>query len=262
MAKIEDLLQRRTDLSTFLVHLTRTSDDGIGALDNLQSIIRAGTIKARKAFGPACKLQSHLAGSSATQKAVCVSETPLEHIWMMLESIDGRAVHFEPYGLAITKTTGRKAGFNPVWYSDITRRGVNWPSTAVNLMVQEALDRATGPDGKVDQYTLQREPVFQLTPYFEQMGPIKQGRKEFWWEREWRKVDDYHLSFPTKVVALFAPEHEHAVLHDFLAQLDADQRTHWVERPILDPRWGLERMVVALARIEAHQIGPFPEAGS
>jgi len=261
MARIEDLLQRRTDLSTFLVHLTRTGDDGLSALANLQSIIRTGTIKARKPFGPACKLQPHLAGSSATQMTVCMSETPLEHVWMMLEPIDGRAVHFEPYGVAITKTTGRKAGFNPVWYSDITRRGVSWPSTAVNQMIKEALERATGPDGKVDRYTLQREPVFQLTPYFEQMGPTTQGRKEFWWEREWRKVDDYRLSFPTKVVALFAPEAEHAVLHDFLAELDERQRSRWVERPILDPRWGLERMVVALARIETAQIGPFPTAG-
>ena len=38
MAKIEDLLQRRTDLSTFLVHLTREGD-GNSALENLISII-------------------------------------------------------------------------------------------------------------------------------------------------------------------------------------------------------------------------------
>ncbi|MFI1996915.1 hypothetical protein [Actinoplanes sp. NPDC020271] len=37
--------------------------------------------------------------------------------------------------------------------------------------------------------------------------------------------------------------------------------SQWVARPILDPRWGLERMIVALAGVEATEIGPFPSHG-
>jgi hypothetical protein len=42
---------------------------------------------------------------------------------MMLEDIEGRSVHFQPFGLAVTKTTARKDHVNPVWYSDISTRG-------------------------------------------------------------------------------------------------------------------------------------------
>jgi hypothetical protein len=35
----------------------------------------------------------------------------------------------------------------------------------------------------------------------------------------------------------------------------------WGKRPILDPRWGLERMIAAMAKISDEHIGPFPDAG-
>lgn len=77
----------------------------------------------------------------------------------------------------------------PIWYSDISRRGYDWPVKAVNAMVTDAVDRATGVDGAVDDDALQGEPVLQATPYFERMDRLAR-RKEFWWEREWRKVGD------------------------------------------------------------------------
>lgn len=257
MARIEELLQRRTDLSTFLVHLTRASESS-GAFDNLKSIIRTCTLTAGRPLGPAAHLEQYLAGSVATQKTVCLTETPLEHIWMMLESIDGRAIQFEPYGLAITKTTGRKEGFNPVWYSDISRRGYDWPIKAVNNLVADAVSRSTSEGGEVNSELLRQEPILRVTPYFEQMGPTVAARKEFWWEREWRRVGDFYMSFPSRVVTLLAPEAEHAELERFLVALDEEQNTKWIKRPILDPTWGLERMIAALARVPDDHIGPFP----
>ena len=83
MANIEDLLHRRTDLSTFLIHLTRDSvdEEGPSARENLLAMIEDGHIEARSPFGPAAKHQSHLT-YAATQKVVCFTETPLEHTWM------------------------------------------------------------------------------------------------------------------------------------------------------------------------------------
>src|SRR5438552_2656405 len=97
-----DLPHRRTDLSTFLVHLTHDYGDTT-ARENLLSIAENNMIEARKALGPAAWLEEHLAGTVASQKVACFTETPLEHTWMMLEEIDGRSVHFEPFGLAVTK---------------------------------------------------------------------------------------------------------------------------------------------------------------
>ncbi|MDG4760317.1 abortive infection system antitoxin AbiGi family protein [Micromonospora sp. WMMD710] len=253
MALIEELLHRRTDLSTFLIHLTRDRPDAT-ARQNLLAMVGSGVIEARTAFGPAAPQEPYLA-VGATQKAVCFTETPLEHAWMMLEHIDGRSVRFQPYGLALTKTTARKGGCNPVWYSDITP-GRPWPITSVNAMIKDAVRRAT-TDGKVDPEALSEEPIFKVTPFFEQMGPTTYRRKEFWWEREWRHVGDFNLSFPSRIVAIFAPADDHEHLREELRQIhDA-----WGRRPILDPHWGLERMIAELAQISEEQIGPFPEAG-
>ncbi|MGL5861365.1 MAG: abortive infection system antitoxin AbiGi family protein [Phycicoccus sp.] len=207
MATIEHLLHRRGDLSTFLTHLTRGAGER-SAFDNLLDIIRKGKVEARTAFGPAKDHEQHLAGSAATQKAVCFTETPLEHLWMMVEQIDGRAIQFEPYGLAITKTTGRRAGANPVWYTDITP-GHDWPMKAMNEAVKQAVARADC-DGHTNPNFLREEPIFRITPWIEQMGPMNNGdRKDFWWEREWRAVDNFAVR-PESVVAVFAPEGEHA----------------------------------------------------
>jgi hypothetical protein len=52
--QIEDLLHRRTDLSTFLVHFTRDSDDGATASqDNLLSILNTCKLRARSTYGMA-----------------------------------------------------------------------------------------------------------------------------------------------------------------------------------------------------------------
>lgn len=255
MATIEELLHRRTDLSTFLVHLTRDTDDA-SARDNLLSIAEESVIEARTPFGPAAQLEEHLGGGSS-QKAVCFTETPLEHTWMLLEDIEKRAVRFRPYGLAITKTTARKAHCNPVWYSDIsTRGGRDWPMVSVNRLVKDAVERCT-EDDMVDKDALASEPVFRLTPFIEQMGPTSNGgRKEFWWEREWRHVGNFTIPFPRRIVALLAPEDD----HDQLCEDLQDRNEPWSRRPLLDPSWGLERMIVQLAEIDPLQVGPFPDA--
>jgi hypothetical protein len=258
VANIEDLLQRRTDLSTFLVHLTRAPQGGGSAFDNLKSIIEWQTVRASTPFGPAKHLEAHLAGSAATQTAVCMTETPLEHVWMMLEDISGRTVQFEPYGLAITKTRGRISGFNPVWYTDMTPSGRDWLSKSVDALISQAVTESSS-SGALDPAELQSKPVFKIAPFFEQMGPTNMSRKEFWWEREWRKTGDFHFSFPSRVVALLAPERQHGELIEFFAQLDAKQSTRWQRRPVLDPRWGLERMIVELAQVPPEDVGPFPD---
>ena len=54
--QIEDLLHRRTDLSTFVVHFTRDSETGETGKDNLLNILKAGKLKALNAYGMAAHL--------------------------------------------------------------------------------------------------------------------------------------------------------------------------------------------------------------
>lgn len=52
---IKELLARRSDLSTFLVHLTRDYES-MSARDNLKSIVSDRVIEARNPFGSALSL--------------------------------------------------------------------------------------------------------------------------------------------------------------------------------------------------------------
>jgi hypothetical protein len=257
MPSIEELLHRRSDLSTFLVHLTRDFG-GQSARDNLLSIAKTMTIKAMTAYGPARDEEPHLSGSTASQKVVCFTETPLEHTWMMIQDIDTRRVPLSKYGLVFTRTTLRKSHCNPVWYTDITPQpGAAWLMVAVNEMIRQAVDDSTVEGGHVHPHVLSDHPIFKITPFIEQMGPTNDGkRKEFWWEREWRHVGDLYFGFPNHVVAFLAPAADHEALQkDLVAANDMRQL---MPRPILDPAWGLERMIASLARVDPSDVGPFP----
>ena len=263
MPKIEELLHRRSDLSTFLVHMTRAGVTTT-ARQNLVSMIAGNededgisAIQARSPYGPARDYDDRL-GLVATQKAVCFTETPLEHIWMMLAHIERRSVHFEPWGLVTTKSAARAAGCSPVWYTN--KAATDWttnPIRFVRQMIKEALDRSRGDDDDINDEKLQQEAIFRITPFVEDMGPSVDGTpKEFWWEREWRHVGDYSLKFPSRIVAILAPEAEHESLREEFAGLQVHRRRQ--TRPLLDPTWGLERMIAALSGVNADYVGPFP----
>ena len=257
MVTIERLLHRRSDLSTFLVHLTREGTEDEDARENLLRILGSRTVEARRAMGMASRLDPYLNGSTADQRVVCFSETPLEHVWMMTEQIDGRTINFSKYGLVITKTTARRKGCNPVWYLDITP-GHDWLTVPVNRLVEDALAAVTDPATlEVDAVALADKPILKITPFIEQIGPTHTSKKEFWWEREWRHVGNFRF-FGGQVVALLAPESDHASLRQAVETLGGP----WAKQtpPILDPIWGLERMIGAMSGIDEDQLGPFPES--
>src|SRR4051794_34015473 len=112
-----DVIARRSDLSTFLVHLTRTSN-GQSGHDRLRSMILNWRLDATSMFGAAKGRLEEVGAVTATQKCVCFTETPLEYVHLLLQQIDNRQVQFEPYGIAFPKKLGRARGVNPVWYID------------------------------------------------------------------------------------------------------------------------------------------------
>lgn len=256
MARISELLARRSDLSTFVVHLTRRSEQP--ARQNLESILRDGCVFARSAFGPAAKALADrgLHDCLACQQVVCFTETPLEHIHLLLEPITdlSRACEFEPYGIATTKRLARDTAVNPVWYTDITPKGHDWLMNSVNALITQAVDnvvtRRAGGDAAAH---FKQYDVAKLAPFIEQMGSgsTTSGRayqKEFWWEREWRHRGDYLL--PIWFIVL-APAEEHEAL-------EALMQSFWgCSRPLLDPRWGLEEIIGRLAGFSEIQIKPF-----
>jgi hypothetical protein len=242
--QIEELLHRRTDLSTFVIHWTRDYE-GTTAKDNLTSILKSRTLEARTARGVGqhtlrkLREKDRLSDADynsalASQHVVCFTEAPLEQAWSFVCNIIGRDYALRPFGLAFRKQRARRMGINPVWYTDATGapgRSDEWLSKEVESLVARAAQQEDG---------LAADPIARIAPFVEVMGTWESSQKEFWWEREWRHLGN--LTFLLSDVAVvLCPECEMTHFAPF-TRSESDRTL-----PLLDPRWGLERMIAHLA---------------
>jgi hypothetical protein len=228
---ITELLNRRSDLSTFLVHLTREFK-GTSARDNLNNILKLRTIEARTMYGP-LKNRLEPAGKNLdSQKCVCFTETPLEYTYLLVARIENRQFEFGPYAVAITKRVARKRGINPIWYLDITP-GHPWLAQNVDRLADRFLANNSS-DFDVEG----------LFPFIDHMGTGENYKKEFWWEREWRYQGDFLL--PDTVICL-CPEDE---IEYFAASLKAAG----LAGSCIDPHWSLEKIIARLAGFDSSEI--------
>src|ERR1700674_3474124 len=113
MQTIYDLLSRRTDLSSFIIHLTRDTEDTERhrehtAQTNLKRILRTRIIEARTPFGPA--MSKGRKKDRDSQRCVSFTETPLEHINRLACEIPGRKMRLSSFGLAFAKMKAREKG--------------------------------------------------------------------------------------------------------------------------------------------------------
>ena len=216
----QELLEKRGDLSQFLIHLTRSGDlklakdiyslpqdqvVPITAKNSLEAIIQSRRIEAKTAFGyfnykvPFRRADGALLNpNSLVQRdwlrAACFTETPLDHVYLQMQTVKGRQLHFEPYGLAFRESVARKANANPIFYVQTTNSGI-----------RSAFDQLT---------------VSPLANHFKTVMPLVEGfgppwfsryggptEVDFRWEREWRVVGDFSFSL-SDVAFGFAPEKE------------------------------------------------------
>jgi hypothetical protein len=245
--RIEDLLHRRSDVSAFLVHLTRDIHPR-RARQNLLEILATRTLLASTPMGVGSAQWDRDPEFRESQRVVCFTETPLEHVWMMCEDISGRAVNMQPYGLAVTKSWARRRAVNPVFYVDITR-GHDWLTNAFDELLNHAV-AAPQP--------LATSAIARLLPFVEPMGQPASVRREFSWEREWRHVGDLTFGYDDLVV-VFVPESDHdQFASDINNRLGAYPNSSERRVRLIDPRWGQTRMLSALANVADADLGPFP----
>lgn len=249
MGEIRSILHRRTDLSTFVVHLTRRRMPNYGPQDALVDIARSGRLEARTALGWAKLQDDRNDPTKQSQRVVCFSETPLEHINLMCGPIQGRSCEMEPYGVALTKLKARKLGINPVWYIDMTTGtgdSHEWHLARSLDWLRDRMIDSAAAEGRNFHETLPA----RLFPFIEQMGTWpNRTPKEFWWEREWRHAG--HLQIPETGAIWLCPETE-------IDQINA--RVGHDLAPWLDPRWGLEEIVAHLAGFPPNEVSPFTQA--
>lgn len=215
----EQLIEKRGDLSPYLIHLTRTgkwkrwkdiynipSDDfqPVNAKQALEDILNGRKIEARTPYGyfnfkvPYQRGTQTLNQNSQVQRAwllsACFTETPIDHVYLQTLNIQGRQLHFQPYGLAFSENVVRGKGGNPVFYVDTTNR-----------RIRMSLD--TIPTSSVCQS------MRPMMPFIEGFGPpwYQSARGpsdiDFRWEREWRVAGDFDFQIE-EIAYGICPENE------------------------------------------------------
>lgn len=213
---ISELLNRRNDISTFVVHLCRDVEGKVAEL-RLKDILSSTppTIKAKSPLG------LYADDSSFNTHAVCFSETPLEHIYTLVADIDNRRCEYKKYGLVFSKSFIRKKGASPIWYINHLTNG--------GSPIRDALDKLK------NSLTLTQRPFFEeIAPFLEYWHTYP--HRDFYWEREWRFKGDFPFELNEPVLGI-CPENE-------IGNWEANFR------PVkfIDPVWGLDKIIEKLAR--------------
>jgi Putative abortive phage resistance protein AbiGi, antitoxin len=237
---LDEILNRRSDLSTFLVHLTRDFDAS-QARDNLRNIIGTRRIEARTVFGHLKHRLANMGQNVGSQRCVCFTETPLEYTHLLTAQIEHRQFRFAPYGIALTKKVARARGVNPVWYVDMTP-GHEWLTNNLDRLAQRFID-----GGFADH------DLGGLFPFIDHMGSGRgaagEYRKEFWWEREWRHVGDFALQ---DTVICLCPEAD-------ISFFERALKDAWLNGSCIDPLWSLEKIIARLAGFRSEEIDMLPD---
>lgn len=233
---IKDLLHRRSDMSTFVIHFTRGTELLCEA--QIISMLKSLKLIAKKPYGMAKRLGTLTESTSVTQQTVCFTDMPIEHSWMMVRSIAGRDWHFQPYGLVFSKEYARSKGCHPVWYVDSAGPTPSLADAVLQLIrtYHEAYEKDSAA------YPLESLDILRLAPFMEARGL----QVDFMWEREWRHRGDFEFESPGNVVAVLAPEDKHVDMRGKILALG----TEWVARdvPILDPSWGTDKIIHTLSK--------------
>lgn len=181
MRSIEEILLFRSDLSPFLVHLTKQTPNS-SAKDILHTILDERTLKAgasevsdAKYGGWTNNLEDD--DRSKLLNAVCFTETPLNEIHCLLD-IAYRNINLEPYGIVFMKDRLKVRDVSPAIY-------INNERGNKNLLIQ-ALYRLH------EEFPGEAKQLLPLISVFGEkiMHPAAEsppvGRVDFIWEREWR----------------------------------------------------------------------------
>ena len=234
--------RERPDLSRFLVHFTRDSEDGLStAEENLVSILKIRTIEARNPHCLFHPLFGRLRFSDVLKKkfnSVCLTETPLHFIEKLVNPDLDRGIPLQPYGLVFWKENLIKRGANPAIYVNAYEGHLReYLLSKFKEMFHNCSKYKTLCD-------LEKEFSAEIIQFYGLIN-IMGERYDCHWEREWRFFGD--LTFKSReVVAIFSPKPD-----DFRGKLRNElPRNRWnlVKKiPIISPEWDYEKIIEELS---------------
>jgi hypothetical protein len=186
MGNNSDGSKRRGDVSTFMVHLTRNTEDCKSAKENLIDILCTRVIQPRNSKG----LFYATEGVRDSARTVCFAEAQFNAIKHLVGKHQGRGVELSSYGLVFSKDLLIQKGANPVFYIN----------TYAN---QERKDAVMEAIKQLDPHK-QKE----IAPYVEIFGWNGSGGiYDFHREREWRYPGDFEFEWKDVIFGLCDDEH-------------------------------------------------------
>ena len=213
---IDRVRWRRSDLSFFLVHLTK--GEGNVAKRNLTEILTPDE-------GGVCELKGNPQGlftkvgvvDQSQLKAVSFTEAPLDQIKHFAQPIKGDPTRkYSEYGLVFDQQYIRQMGGNPCFYVN-TYQGIDLKNAVLDLVDCQGFEKRSYSD---------------LLPFFNIFGPSSSGRpSDFYWEREWRVPG--HLFFQHEDV--FVGLCKSNEVEEFSASFE--------DVPFICPDWNYDRIL-------------------
>lgn len=183
---IKDVLHFRTDLSPFLVHLTR-GRNGKSAKKVLMKIIEEKKLKCSgdnisdARFGMDDR-QLEIEKRKHLLSAICFTETPLNEIHCLLKI--KRTVDLKPYGLVFLKEQLIKKNVSPVFYISHTEPGRSNVLKALCSLKEKFPDEA--------KHILPLIAIFGKKVTSPNANSTQTDPIDFSWEREWRRPYVYN----------------------------------------------------------------------
>lgn len=186
MRSIDQILRFRSDISPFLVHLTKRTGlswnkSSRTAHQNLRSILESSEL--RPGSAPVSDAQYGYAKFLSERRkkelfgATCFTETPVSEIHCLFE-IAYRSIHLEPYGLVFVKTALAECGVSPVLYLNNITGTTDSVFQALASLIDSHPDEARNILPLISVFGKKVKPP---------NAPRRQpGSIDFRWEREWR----------------------------------------------------------------------------
>jgi len=242
---IQDILCFRSDISPFLIHLTRGNEIGT-AVENLTSILEYHFLISLGNPISDARFAVSLRNTTHTDKvnlfsAVSFSETPLNEIHCLLE-ISSREVNLEPYGVVFLKDNLKRKGVSPVIYINNERGDKDSVVRALATLRNSHPDAARQLLPLISVFGRRLRPVG---------GTYLDRPVDFTWEREWRYAAASGL-FNFEVADVFLGLCPHEQISNFERQfapisfIDPQRNVKWYAKKLVRARQrlGLKYSVV------------------
>jgi len=240
MRDIDDILNFRTDISPFLVHLTRTRGEAT-ARDNLSAIVSDRRLVCGTTLVSDARFGMNTDGLADDLKrrlfcAICLTETPIGEVHNLLE-IAYRGVNLAPYGLVFLKDRLEPRVVSPALY-------LNNVSADKDPVFQALCSLRT-------THAQAAEQILPLLSVFGQKiwppGALQRppGEVDFRWEREWRLP---YVRAPLQ----FGPEDVFVGLcpHGEIAHFEALLPGVGFIDPIRNMKWYATKLIEARQRLD------------